>query len=148
MDCLVFTHGFVSYISEWWPHKDCVQYTLLNRIDCLVQGCDNTISNALDLLQSCAKPSIHSKSLFLFRFLRYRWQYYDLFCNKMELFVWRHMSGSHRFHRTVYGFTHSRTELVGRCVTLRLSQDLNTFIFITMRIKRFVKSNMLTFSHR
>ena len=32
-------------------------------IDGLVQGCSNSIANALELLQSCTKPSIFGESL-------------------------------------------------------------------------------------
>ena len=34
-----------------------------NHIHGLVQGCSNSIANALELLQSCTKPSIYNKDV-------------------------------------------------------------------------------------
>ena len=37
-----------------------INFKLIPHIDGLVQDCSNSIANALELLQSCTKPSIYS----------------------------------------------------------------------------------------
>ena len=60
-----------GYLCEWFrgsiQHLRCHDVILLNRgrqlniyVDGLAQDCSNSIANALKLLQSCTKPSVHS----------------------------------------------------------------------------------------
>ena len=55
------TIGFPSHRAS---HVECVSMSWCYHIDRLVQDCSNSIANALELLQSCAKPSIYMYWLF------------------------------------------------------------------------------------
>ena len=43
-----------------YPHTQSYCNETLSNIDGLVQDCSNSIANALELLQSCTKPSMYN----------------------------------------------------------------------------------------
>ena len=56
------TEVFISMINSWWisgvSDEDKNIFVSNADIDGLVQNCSNSIADALELLQSCTKPSI------------------------------------------------------------------------------------------